>query len=502
MALAPKLQLRQAQSLVMTPQLMQAIKLLQLNNLDLAAYIDDELEKNPLLERADDDNDAGRQEGDAGDIPAEDGITDLIGAQDQDLTALARDLDADPADAYEADASAVVAREAPAIGAEASGPWRISQAPPDGDLDPMAQLSAAPSLRDHLESQLAIAMQDPVDRMIGGYLIDQVDDAGYFRGDVAEAAERLGIAAERVAAILERTQTFEPSGVMARDLSECLMIQLIERDRFDPAMQALVAHLPLLARRDLHGLRRLCGVDDEDLAEMIAEIRALDPKPGLSFGGEPIRPVVPDVIVTRTPDGGWRVDLNNDTLPRLLVNETYQATLAATGDAAARSYVSSCVQDANWLVKSLDQRARTILRVSEELVRQQDAFLTHGVRHLKPLNLKAIADKIDMHESTVSRVTSNKFIATPRGLFDFRYFFTNAIAATGGGEAHSSEAVRDTIREMIAAEPVDRVLSDDQIVKALRGNGIDIARRTVAKYRESLGIPSSVQRRREKAAAL
>ncbi|MEO1199050.1 MAG: RNA polymerase factor sigma-54 [Pseudomonadota bacterium] len=502
MALAPKLQLRQSQSLVMTPQLMQAIKLLQLGHADLAAYVDAELEKNPLLERDGDDASSGSDDSDPSPQQgAESSETDLVAAQDQDLGTLARDLDADASDAYEADAAAV--RPAASERQESSLRWSGTRGGgPDGDSDPMAQLTGTTSLRDHLEEQLAIAAVEPVDRMIGTDLIDQVDETGYFRGDLDEVAARLGTPRERVDGVLKIIQGFEPTGVMARDLAECLELQLREQDRFDPAMAALVANLALLAKRDLASLRRLCGVDDEDLTDMIGEIRALDPKPGLAFGGEPVRPVVPDVIVTQGRDGGWRVELNSDTLPKVLVNETYRSTLGGGEDGETKTYVSTCLQEASWLIKSLDQRARTIIKVSEELVRQQDKFLLYGVEHLRPLNLKTIAEKIDMHESTVSRVTSNKFISTPRGLFEFRYFFTNAIAATEGGDAHSSESVRFKIKEMIDGEPEDAILSDDQIVSALRSTGVDIARRTVAKYRDLLGIPSSVQRRREKAVAL
>lgn len=503
MALSPKLQLRQSQSLVMTPQLMQAIKLLQLNNLDLLAYVETELERNPLLERDERDDapdDTGPDEDRSnGEMP------DLVGAQDTDLGSLARDMDADPGDVFESE-TPLQPTPKPAAGPSSDGGtgslrWESSGGGGDGDADPMALLSETLDLRDHLTNQLAIALRHPSDRLIGGALIDIVDDSGYLSGDVDEIAVRLGADIADVERILAICQTFEPTGVMARSLSECLSLQLRERDRLDPAMAVLVDNLDLLARRDFGGLRRLCGVDEDDLADMIAEIRALDPKPGLAFGGEPIQPVVPDIEVRPAADGGWQIELNSDTLPRVLVNERYQATLSST-DEAAKTFLSSCLSDANWLVKSLDQRARTIIKVATEIVRQQDAFLARGVAQLRPLNLKTIADKIDMHESTVSRVTANKYMATPRGVFELKYFFTNAIAATDGAAAHSSESVRHRIRSLIDDENPDRVLSDDQIVKALRSDGVDIARRTVAKYREAMGIPSSTQRRREKLVSL
>jgi len=287
--------------------------------------------------------------------------------------------------------------------------------------------------------------------------------------------------------------------VCARNLTECVALQLRERDRFDPAMQALVAHLDLVAKRDLAALRRTCGVDEEDLTEMIAEIRRLNPKPGLAFGSTLVQPIVPDVFVRAGADGGWTVELNSDSLPKVLVNQRYYAEIAGTARSAAeKTYLADCLQTASWLIRALDQRARTILKVATEIVRQQDGFFVHGVQHLRPLNLKTVADAIGMHESTVSRVTANKYMATNRGIFELKYFFTSAIAAADGGEAHSAEAVRHRIKQLIDAERPDAVLSDDTIVDRLRAAGIDIARRTVAKYREAMRIPSSVQRRRDK----
>jgi len=296
-------------------------------------------------------------------------------------------------------------------------------------------------------------------------------------------------------------QTFEPTGVGARDLAECIALQLRERDRYDPAMQALVANLPLLAKRDFAQLRKICGVDEEDRADMPQEIRRLDPKPGRSFGGAAIQPVIPDVTVRRGNDGSWLVELNAEGLPRVLVNQTYAARVSRPGLAATeKTYIAECLQSANWLTRSLEQRARTILKVASEIVKQQDAFFARGVEHLRPLNLKMVADAIGMHESTVSRVTSNKYLSSPRGLFEFKYFFTASIPAQSGGDSHSAEAVRFKIKQLIDQEPPDDVLSDDAIVLRLKEANVNIARRTVAKYRESLRIPSSVERRREKAA--
>jgi RNA polymerase sigma-54 factor len=356
------------------------------------------------------------------------------------------------------------------------------------------------TLKDHLIEQLAIAALDQDKRFICVALIDAVDEAGYLRADLDDMAARLGCEKALIEETLTILQGFDPVGVAARDLAECLALQLKEKDRFDPAMAAMVAHLDLVARRDMSQLAQICGVDSADIADMLAEIRALSPKPGLKFTTEPVQPVVPDVIVREGPDGGWLVELNSETLPRLLVNARYFARVSSHArDKESKTYLTECLNNANWLVKSLDQRARTILKVASEIVRQQDGFLAYGVRHLRPLNLRTIADAIGMHESTVSRVTSNKYVATPRGLFELKYFFTAAIQSLDGSESHSAEAVRDRIREMIEREEPREILSDDRIVALLTADGVHIARRTVAKYRESMRIPSSVERRRLKA---
>jgi RNA polymerase sigma-54 factor len=504
MALTQRLEIRQSHALVMTPQLMQAIKLLQLSNLDLAAYVEGELERNPLLEQTGEGDGEGRAGERAAPAPRPAAGADWAdGGQGRNGTA-ATERPGELDDVPPADADAASSRsndEAPGGYSEWAGAGTGGRDSSDYNLE--AFVSVETSLADHLAEQLALAVVDPARRMIGQYLIDLVDEAGYLGGDLALAAERLGTSPAEVAAVLAILQGFDPPGVCARDLNECLAIQLKERDRFDPAMQALVAHLDLLAKRDLVALRKLCGVSDEDLSDMIAEIRQLNPKPGLAFGSTLVQPIVPDVFVRQGPAGGFIVELNSDTLPRVLVNQSYHAEIAKTAKSEKdRSYLADCLQSATWLIRALDQRAKTILKVSTEIVRQQDAFFSHGVQHLRPLNLKTIADAIGMHESTVSRVTANKYMATTRGIFELKYFFTSAIASADGGEAHSAEAVRHRIRQLIDGEQPDQVLSDDTIVEKLREAGIDIARRTVAKYREAMRIASSVQRRREKQASL
>ena len=509
MALSQRLEFRQTQALVMTPQLMQAIKLLQLSSLDLAAYVEVELEKNPLLERQSDDDEAPaaaaepeRAAAEGEDIAAA-ASEDWIG-QDMETsrTSMEEGLGTELENVFPDDGGEK--SPAPELPPPAYSEWSGagSRSGDDSAYTLEAFVTAEITLAAHLAEQMALAISDPAGRMIGQYLINMVDEAGYLTGDLDTVAAKLGAPRADVEAVLAILQTLDPSGVCARNLTECLAIQLRDRDRFDPAMRTLVEHLDLLAKRDLAALRRLCGVNDEDLADMIAEIRHLNPKPGLAFGSTIVQPIVPDVYVRAASDGTWQVELNSDTLPKVLINQRYYAQVSKTTHSDSdKSYLADCLQTATWLVRALDQRAKTILKVSSEIVRQQDAFFAKGVQHLRPLNLKTVADAIGMHESTVSRVTANKYMATTRGIFELKYFFTSSIAAADGGEAHSAEAVRHRIRQLIDAETPADVLSDDTIVDKLREAGIDIARRTVAKYREAMRIASSVQRRREKQAA-
>lgn len=503
MAMMPRMELRQGQSLVMTPQLLQAIKLLQLSHLELQNFVEGELERNPLLER-DDLSEAQLQTGEADGAHAADQASyeraESLNSQEGMETRLGTGLD----NVFQSDQPTVArldssgADSLPIIGGAYGGSGGSFEEGPDGFE---SGLAAEASLHEHLCAQLDLALHDAAERLIGRHLIDAVDDSGYLGEPLPEIAERLGVPVERVENVLRIVQSFDPSGIAARDVAECLSIQLRDRNRFDPAMQILVSNLHLVAKRDFAALKRLCGVDDEDIADMVAEIRRLDPKPGRGFGGSAAETVVPDVFIRAAPDGSWLVDLNPDTLPRVLVNQTYHARVskAARSD-EEKAFIAECLQTANWLTRSLEQRARTILKVASEIVRQQDGFFARGVEHLRPLNLKTVADAIGMHESTVSRVTSNKYLICSRGVFEMKYFFSAAIAATGYGEAHSAEAVRFRIRQMIEDEAPADVLSDDAIVARLKEGGIDIARRTVAKYRESLRIPSSMERRREKVA--
>jgi RNA polymerase sigma-54 factor len=488
MALAARLQLRQGQGLVITPQLQQAIKLLQLSAIELEAYVSAEIERNPLLQRDERDSEP----------EADDRSEAALAAREARPSA----MDAPEADLY-GDASPG-ARDGGEAGPPEPGGEGVDRARAAGGspFDAMGELEGsltrAKTLSEHLQDQAAMAGFSPAEGAIAVALIDAVDEGGYLRADLADLADRLGCPEQRVLSVLTRLQGFEPTGVFARDVCECLTLQLKDRNRFDPAMAALLGRLDLLARGDRAALRRVCGVDGEDLRDMIAELRALTPRPGAAFGGEPIRSVAPDVFVREGQDGLWRVELNGDTLPRLLVDQRYHAVVAGSARTETeKTFVSDCLASASWLIRSLDQRARTILKVASEIVRQQDGFLAFGVEHLRPLNLKTVAAAIGMHESTVSRVTANKYIATPRGLFEMKFFFTPAIASSQGGQAHSAESVRHRIRQLVEAEQrIEAVLSDDRIVEILKQAGVDIARRTVAKYREAMRIPSSVERRR------
>ncbi|WP_298669506.1 RNA polymerase factor sigma-54 [uncultured Sphingomonas sp.] len=486
MSLAPRLDLRQSQSLVMTPQLQQAIKLLALSNLEIEGVIAEELEKNPLLEATSpaDDN-APVNEREPADAPREEpaGADELVMAGEAAGEALDVDIAAERFDDAAVDTVGL---------GGAGGSVAGDDAP---DLDAFAE--NPPSLADHLSAQAGNALSG-ASLLVARHLIDLIDEAGYLTANLLEIATRLGVPLAMVEQVLGVIQTFDPTGVGARDLAECIALQAKEADRYDPCMARLIEHLDLLARGEIARLKRICQVDDEDMADMIRELRGYDPKPGCRYGGDVAPAVVPDLFITRT-QGGWAIEINNSTLPRVLINRRYYGELAAGAqNKASKAWLSECLASANWLVKALDQRQRTIIRVATEIVKQQEAFFLKGVAHLRPLTLRQVADAIEMHESTVSRVTSNKYLSCARGQFELKYFFTSGIAAADGGDAVSAEAVKAAIRALIQNEGA-KILSDDTLVELLNTRGFDIARRTVAKYREALGIGSSVQRRRQKA---
>jgi RNA polymerase sigma-54 factor len=499
MAMGPRLDLRQSQSLVMTPQLQQAIKLLTLSNLEVEAFIGDALDANPLLDIAE----APGESPPTGDEPElrrthleSSPVDQLVG---EGRAAEDRPLDIDPATLdHDRD-----------TGTKDSGDWSAGGTGGGADAgDDLPGIdshgSGAATLAEHCHAQIGAASRDAQLVFIARWLIDQLDEAGYLVQPLTEAAAMLGVPLDRAAAALALVQSLDPTGVGARDLGECLALQAKEADRYDPCMARLLDNLDLIARGELARLKRMCGVDDEDFSDMLNELRGYDPKPGLRFGGGVAETIVPDILVTEAvlDDGtsGWDIAINQATLPRLIINRSYYVELRRDCVARdARAWLGEKLADANWLLKALDQRQKTILKVAAEIVRQQDGFFRHGVSHLRPLTLRTVAETVAMHESTISRVTSNKYLACARGTFELKFFFTSGVASADGEGTISAEAVKAAIRQLIDAEDAKAVLSDDTLVDLLRGRGFDLARRTVAKYREAIGLGSSVQRRRQKA---
>ncbi len=510
MALTPRLDLRQSQSLVMTPQLQQAIKLLALSNLEIESYIAEELEKNPLLDVAGGARETRDADGAVDSAPAEPKGSDELLQSGASEGEAALDVNTE-ADVYHHDCPSDMVDSNASDGAEAvSG---LASSGLDGALGMNGDmgggglggdgagfenmLSDDLSLQDHLQAQAGELLSGDA-LFIARHLVGHIDDSGYLRGDIAEIADQLETSLADTEAALEVIQGMEPCGVGARDLSECLAIQAKDADRYDPCMSRMINNLDLVARGAWPQLKRMCRVDDEDLMDMIAELRGYDPKPGLKYGGAAAQAVVPDLFVVSRGQG-WAIELNTATLPRLLVNRQYYVEMSdGAHDKASKAWLNECLTEASWLVKALDQRQRTIIKVASEIVKQQEGFFRKGVSELKPLTLRQVAEAIDMHESTVSRVTSRKYLSCARGLFELKYFFTSGIQSADGGEAVSAEAVKAAIKNLIDSEDPGKILSDAKLVTLLKAEGFDIARRTVVKYREALGLGSSVQRRRQK----
>lgn len=485
--ISQKLDIRQQQNLVMTPQMQQAIKILQMNNVELMELVEEELAQNPLLEKDESDHDR-----EAADLSHESESRDDM-AQEFDEVWTGNEAD-QKTGGEDFDAGSSMA------GVGAGGSHSFESA----DVSFENRMSRDLTLREHLEDQLHIAFADPRDRMIGAGLIDLLDEGGYLRAGIVELAERLGCKTERIEKILPKLKQFDPTGIFAADLPECLALQLEEQNRLDDPMRALLDNLDMIAAYENERLAEKCGVNVTYMNDMLEEIRTLNPKPAALFDHLVVQTAIPDVLMKRLPKnlgGGWRVELNTDTLPKVLVNNEYYIEVAKTAkDKNDKRYLDGQLNSANWLVRAMDQRAKTILKVAGEIIEEQEAFFLYGVEFLRPLTLKDIAEKIEMHESTVSRVTTNKYIGTPRGIFELKYFFSTALG--DGDGAHSAEAVKAKIRNLIEAEAPDAILSDGKIVDLLTAEGIDIARRTVAKYREAMHIGSSVQRRKQKKTAL
>jgi RNA polymerase sigma-54 factor len=501
MALTPRLDLRQSQSLVMTPQLQQAIKLLALSSLEIEAFIAEAVEKNPLLESAATDaaNDTAGDDNREDRVPAPGGDASDRGSDEVlnggDMAASdAMDIDysADSGRAENGNGDGMLSLSG--NGAAAGGSDFAGGNDFDGpDFDSFA--AADLTLREHLLAQAGASLSGSALFLVQ-QLIDQVEPSGYLSGDLKTTAYRIGVSDAAMDDALAALQRFDPTGVGARDLAECIALQAKEADRYDPCMAKLIQNLDLVARGSFDQLKRLCRVDDEDLRDMLQELRSYNPKPGSHFGEDAAQAVTPDIFLMARGEG-WNIELNSANLPRLLVNRSYAAKLGGDGaDKAAKAWLNDCLADAHWLIKAMDQRQRTIIKVAAEIVKQQSGFFRKGIAHLRPLTLRQVADAIEMHESTVSRVTSNKYLSCDRGLFDLKFFFSSGVASADG-EGASAEAVKSHIRTLIETEGA-KILSDDTLVDLLKARGFDLARRTVAKYREAIGIGSSVQRRRSR----
>ena len=482
MGLGPRIDLRVSQSLVMSQQLQAAIKLLALSNLEIEAVIAEEVAKNPLLEAQSRDGPAesdvivrtDRETGDDAVDPA--GSDELIGKLGG--------IDDSPTD-VDWRAAALDNDSFADVGGGGSGGEEAF------DFDRLE--ADAAGLAEHLTAQLH-GHGGTVGR-IAEAIVRELEETGYLATPLGVIAEGCEASIRDAEAALALVQSLDPPGIAARSLEECIALQAKAADRFDPAMARLIGNLDYLAKGRMADLRRICGVDEEDLADMVRELRTYDPKPGCRFVRREPEAITPDVFVERVA-GGWRVALNNAALPRVLVNRRYHAELkSGAKDKASKAWLSDSLASASWLVKALDQRAQTIVKVATEIVRAQQGFFEDGVAALRPLTLARVADAIEMHESTVSRVTSNKYLACDRGMFELKYFFGSGVGSDSG-EGAAAEAVKAAIGQLIGAET--EILSDDTLVDLLKERGFDLARRTVAKYREAMGIGSSIQRRRQR----
>ena len=515
--LSQKIDLRQSQTLVMTPQMQQAIKLLQLNNQDLATLVEEIVAENPLLELAEGESGTeGGTAGDFGDTPesapespsesaAESAATSTETVEGSDSTDRLLDsgelLKSAESVGERAELSPQLTEDGTDLGYDAAafsaGQGGGSDAGFSDDIND--EFAHPESLMDHISAQIPLEFENRIEQLIAENLLEALEPTGYLPSEsVAEIATRLQLKPQQVEEVLLRLQGLDPAGIFARDLQECLKLQLMDRNHYDPWMERLLSNLPLVAARNFDRLESLCGVSRAELDAMLVELRSLDPKPGLRFSGEPAVTILPDLLMRQSSDGqGWVVELNPQTLPRVLVNRNFVTTInRASSDAATRSYLTEKLSAANWLVKTLEQRAVTLLKVASEIIRRQDQFFIDGPQALTPLVLREVAESTELHESTISRVTTNKYMLTPRGMFELKYFFSASLGSIGGKVQHSAAAVKHRIKAMIDEEDGTDTLSDDQIVAVLRSSGIVIARRTVAKYRESMNIGSSVERRR------
>lgn len=499
MSLTPRLDLRQSQTLTMTPRLQQAIRLLQMSSLELEAAVAEELEQNPFLEREGEssENTPSEMPPDDSEYAGREELPSLLDSADGEKEAELDTNDIPTEDSFYEQAETDISVSESDFDFSMDS-WEGSGA--RGEREPGLQsvdLCAAPheSLHEMLAGQINMSFKSAEDRKAAFELLEKLDENGYLSAGYEEACPP-----GQLEKILPVLQSFSPTGIFSRSLAECLAVQLKEKDRYDPAMAVMLEHLELIGQREYKKLSKLCGVDESDIADMIAEIRRLSPHPAAGFDDMPPTVLVPDILLRRDKSGNFIVELNQAVLPRVLVNRTYAAEISAVAkhDKAARKFMTDRMAAAGWLVKALNQRAETILKVAAEIVERQKDFFRDGEKALKPMVLKDVAEAVSMHESTVSRVTAQKYIASSRGIFELKYFFSQALESVSGGDSHSAQAVKSRIKELVENEKKDNILSDEAIVLLLKQEGIEIARRTVAKYRESMGLPTSAQRKRDK----
>jgi len=499
MALKQGLVIKQGQSLVMTPQLQQSLKILQFSNQELSEFIESELENNPLLEKSEsiDDKEDKKRSDDAE-------ITDIVDkSKEENIPSQdENDLDVDYENVWQDDNKGSEYDSRPTESSHIQGGGGG-----DNNFDSSYDasyyektMSEDENLRDHIMDQITLDFTSPDKKMIAMHLLDMLDESGYIPADYVGLVDKFDCEIEDIDDVLLRLQKIDPPGIFARSLQECLSIQLREKDRFDPAMKKLLDNLDLVAKGEIKKLERICGVDEEDIREMCREIRELDPKPASGFLDEVSETLIPDIFLYKDSKGEWALELNSEALPRVLVNNKYYTKVKShSKDAEEKKYISEQYGNANWLIKAMNQRAETILKVAKELVTQQQEFFERGIRFMKPMVLSDIASKLDIHESTVGRVTTNKYISSPRGVFEMKYFFSSSIGSSADEGNFSSNTVKYLIKELIDKEKsAKNVLSDDKLSEILKSRGVDVARRTVAKYRESMNIPSSAQRKRQK----
>lgn len=490
MNFSQRLDLKQSQNFVMTPQLQQAIKLLQMTNLELQDFVQQEIELNPLLEEKSSSASMDEKE-------------NFLSDQQDKLLKLSQNLTKEQYENNCSDYGSDKFDTSTSYEDHSLEGLKSYQDFSSGGYDEYAEdrnsaFATEISLRDYLSQQLQIQKRDAFDGLIGSYLIGLLDEGGYLREDTKEIAGKLMIPEEKVKRVLKLCQTFDPIGVFAKNLQECLYLQMKEKNIYNEAMGKLLENLPLLAQKNFNELVKLCGVDKQELSGMIEKLKTLDPKPAREFSDSIAQVLIPDILIEEKSDGGWKLELNNETLPKVALNHKYVMELNKETDEATQTFVKESQYRASWLLKSLEQRANTILRVSAEILRQQDGFFAYGIEHLRPMNLKIVAEELGLHESTISRVTAGKYMRCPKGTFELKYFFMSGITGEDGENSVSSESVKHAIKKLVDAETEKKILSDEDIVARLKEQDIHLARRTVTKYREAMNIPSSVHRRRAK----